>query len=67
MAIIKKICQKRGEVSTEGKSSTRHPNMLVHLVTLGLILIIKLSGGFRFPSKIIEGFFLTGSRHAILT
>ena len=42
LAIIKKIWQKRGEVSAEGNHSTRHPNMLVHLVTFGLILIIKL-------------------------
>ena len=41
-AIVKKIWQKRGGVSTEGNHCTRHPNMLVHLVTLGLILIIKL-------------------------
>ena len=40
-AIIKKIWQKREEVSTEGNHSTRHPNVLVRLVTLGLILIIK--------------------------
>ena len=32
----------RGGVSTEANHSTRHPNMLVHLVTLGLIFIIKL-------------------------
>ena len=38
LAIVKKIWQKRGGESF----STRHPNMLVHLVTLGLILIIKL-------------------------
>ena len=42
LAIVKKIWQKRGGVSTEGNHSTRHPNMLVHSVTLGLILIIKL-------------------------
>ena len=32
----------KGGVSTEGNHSTRHPNMLVHLVILALILIIKL-------------------------
>ena len=42
LAIVKKIWQKRGGLSTEGNHRTRHPNMLVHLVTLGLILIIKL-------------------------
>ena len=42
LAIFKKIWQKRGGASIEGNHSTRHPNMLVHLVTLGLILIIKL-------------------------
>ena len=42
LAMVKKIRQKRGGVSTEGNHRTRHPNMHVHLVTLGLILIIKL-------------------------
>ena len=42
LAIVKKIWQKRGGVSIEGNHSTRHPNMLVHSVSLGLILIIKL-------------------------
>ena len=42
LAIIKKIWQKREEVSTDGNHSTRHPIVLVRLVTLGLILIIKL-------------------------
>ena len=43
LAIVKKIWQKRGGfLRTEGSHSTRHPNMLVHLVTLGLILFIKL-------------------------
>ena len=42
LAIVKKIWQKRGGVSTEGNHRTWHPNMLVLLVTLGLILIIKL-------------------------
>ena len=42
LAIIKKIWQKRGGVSTEGNHSTRYPIMLEHLVTLCLILIIKL-------------------------
>ena len=41
LAVAKKIWQKTGGVSTKGNHSTRHPNMLVHLVTLGLILIIK--------------------------
>ena len=42
LAIVKNIWQKRGGVFAEGNHCTRHPNMLVHLVTLGLILIIKL-------------------------
>ena len=42
LAIGKKIWQKRVGVSTEGNHSTRHPIMLVRLVTSGLILIIKL-------------------------
>ena len=41
LTIVKKIWQERGGVSTEGNHRTRHPNMFVHLVTLGLILIIK--------------------------